>query len=188
MTLVASYLQRGMGMSTTIQYGAKFEAGLDTAQIAARVRVDIAAAVKAGELPKAKYSVRISRFSGGSSIDITVRALPFQVLNRASYKLASYGLEQVGPWMSDEARAVDAKLEAMLAAYNFDGSDLSTDYFHVRFYGHVTIDTTGAYEALRAELEAAAAPATLDLVALSLFEAAANDVTPAPYCSATTGW
>jgi len=41
--------------------------------------------------------------------------------------------------LSDEGRALDTQLEAMISAYNFDGSDSMTDYFHVNFYGHVNI-------------------------------------------------
>ncbi len=38
-----------------------------------------------------------------------------------------------------EAKEVFKQLEAMLGAYNFDGSETQVDYFHVNFYGHVRV-------------------------------------------------
>jgi len=39
-----------------------------------------------------------------------------------------------------EAKALRDQLRAMINAYNFDGSDSMTDYFHVNFYGGVDFD------------------------------------------------
>ena len=53
----------------------------DTAQIAARIREDIKAAVKSGALPRAKYSVTTDKYSMGSSITVVASGLSFPVLN-----------------------------------------------------------------------------------------------------------
>lgn len=42
---------------------------------------------------------------------------------------------------TDEAAAVEAALSDLLAGYNHDGSDSMVDYFDVKFYGHVSLDT-----------------------------------------------
>ena len=42
------------------------------AEIAKAIRADIKAAVKAGELPKARYSVKSDSYTGGSSVDVTI--------------------------------------------------------------------------------------------------------------------
>ena len=42
------------------------------------------------------------------------------------------------PWMSDEGRALMNALEAIVDAYNYDGSDLMTDYYDVNFHASVT--------------------------------------------------
>lgn len=128
---------------TSIAYGKKYSRGMDVKEIAALVRGEIKAAVKSGELPKAlKASVRIDRYSGGRSIDVKltcpglkVYSVPRLLADRDEPNVYS-GLN----WMSDEASEVTKKVKAMLDAYNFDGSDTMTDYFHVNFYSEVVLD------------------------------------------------
>jgi hypothetical protein len=127
----------------SIVYGAKYESGRDVKVVASLVRDEIKAAVKSGELPGAlKASVRISRYSGGRSIRVDLKVPGLKVYSVARLLADrdeggnSYGL----PWRSEEASAVVKKVEAILDAYNFDGSDPMTDYFHVNFYGSVDLD------------------------------------------------
>jgi hypothetical protein len=123
--------------------GSKFDKNLDVAEIAKRVRKDIAEAVKAGKMPKGlKCSTRINRFSGGSSIDISIEALPvsFKVWDRAfvRFDVANKGMVYYeGARLTKEARTLLDTLEALLNAYNRQDIDTQTDYFNVRFYGHV---------------------------------------------------
>lgn len=119
-----------------IKYGAKYNKDLTRTQIAALIRKDITAALKAGELPKGlKTSVR----KRNGSIDVEIVAVPagFRILSDASLKG-----EHVAPmyWQTEQAREVLAKLEEIHAAYNFDGSDIVTDYFHVNYYGRAAFD------------------------------------------------
>jgi len=128
-----------------VTYGAKYEDGLDVKEIAKRVRKEIQAAVKAGELPKGlKASVRISRYSGGQSLYVKVTAVPrdFVVYNPERVRLdheEPHRFHDV-PYLTPEARAVEKKIEALYGAYNYDGSEPQTDYFNVNFYGHVSWD------------------------------------------------
>ena len=123
--------------------GKKFDRSLTTKEIAARVRQEIKEAVKAGDLPKVKFSVRMSTYSGGSSIDIQIQALPFAILNAKRLELEaqdpsySYQTYNVEPRYSDEARAVLKRVEGLLQNYNYDDSDSMSDSFDVKFYGHV---------------------------------------------------
>ena len=59
----------------------------DTAQIAARIRADIKAAVRAGDLPHAKYSVTTDKYSMGSSINVVASNLPFPTINPDAFKV-----------------------------------------------------------------------------------------------------
>lgn len=81
-----------------------------------------------------KVGVRIRRFSGGQSIDITVRECSF-VIERPK----STGPERLERY-TDEAQRVVKILNGILASYNHDGSDTMSDYFDVKFYGHATFD------------------------------------------------
>jgi hypothetical protein len=119
-----------------ITYGSKYDESLDTAEIAKLVRKDIKAEVKAGNLPSApvKYSVRIERFAGGSSINIFVKGY-----DKPASLWTEFGpFGQPGYVRTDEATAIIARLDSILNAYNFDGSEVQVDYFHVNFYGHAT--------------------------------------------------
>jgi hypothetical protein len=137
---------------TVTRYGSKYIAGLDKADIAKAVRADIKAAVAAGTLPEAKYSVRISRFAGGSSITVKVADLPGRTFTDGWLKGGHGWLLKAPATIEDGeivrpskyTRAANATLDALkeiLAAYNFDGSDSSVDYFHVNFYAHVDLDS-----------------------------------------------
>lgn len=63
--------------------GAKYDSSLNVVEIAKRIRADIKAAITAGTIPAIKTSVRISRYSMGRSIDVTITETPFEVLNPA---------------------------------------------------------------------------------------------------------
>jgi hypothetical protein len=124
-----------------ISYGRKYDKNLSTTEIAKRFREDLKAAIKAGTLPKGlKCSVRTKYFAGGSSIDVDVTALPagFRLFDT---EFLTHHRDRPSEFYSGERRTPEAKallaaLEKMLQAYNYDGSDIMTDYFNVNFYGH----------------------------------------------------
>jgi hypothetical protein len=111
---------------TSISYGSKYQKDLGVVAIAKLVRIDIRAAIKAGNLPKGlKCSVRIDRYSMGQSLDVTVKACP-----------GACPLDATGFPRRDDATL--ALLRTIVAAYNFDGSDLMSDYYHVNFSSSVS--------------------------------------------------
>jgi len=138
-----------------ISYGPRYEQSkhLGTKEIAALFRQDVKRAIACGDLPKGlRLSVRIERFSGGSSINVTVKAVPFPLLNPEALRFENERPHTYHtlPRYTSLATLLLAKLKAMVDAYNYDGSEIQVDYFHVRYYSHVSI----AWEAEKAEKEA----------------------------------
>ena len=117
--------------------GSKYHAteGMDVAELAKLVRADIRTAIKNGELPRTArdYSVTIQRYSGGRSLNVTMKdADHLRVWTWTGYGWV-YGL-------TDEGKRIESVLTEIVQSYNYDDSDIMTDYFHVRFYSHVKID------------------------------------------------
>ena len=129
-----------------VKYGAKYEESVDLAEVAKRIRKDIAARVKDGTLPAAKYGVRISRYSQGQSLDVRISGLPFDIVNPARVRQDVF---EPNAWPTlvrhtNLANCVLEDVRAIVDAYNFDGSDPQTDYYHTNFYG--TVDFGGPQE------------------------------------------
>jgi hypothetical protein len=154
-------------MSDTF-YFSKYEAGLDITEIAKRLRKEIREAVKAGDLPKCKYSVRISRYSMGQSLSVRITETPFPIHNRRYLEvdhLLMYTL-QVGEKRQallqerDEAdrwtqEAIDLvkTVEGMANQWNYDGSDSQTDYYHVNYSMSVDYDAHDEWVEMREEIK-----------------------------------
>lgn len=159
-------------MSTyEIAYGSRYDGKLSTKEIAARVRAEIKALVKAGSLPPDwKFYVRYRGFAGGTSIDVTAQSPVATYLCAPGWVSAGpnerhLDLPIKGEWKSciirandqwhvsrDDAEApgvawVRTLLDGLLRSYNYDGSDIQTDYFNVNFYGHVAVTTVGDWRA-----------------------------------------
>lgn len=124
------------------EYGSKYDRDLDVAEIAKRIRKDLRAAVKAGELPAAKVSVTIDRYSMGQSIRAEIKDVPGEWYSpeflawREESDHNDIMPRDVERW-SNDVRKVGAWLERELWSYNHDGSDVMTDYFDVNFYASV---------------------------------------------------
>lgn len=77
-----------------------------------------------------KFSVRISRFSMGQSIDVEIKAAPCSLFR----------------WVGEHERemtkayrlAIDTAAE-ILDSYNRQDIDSQSDYYNVSFYGHVQV-------------------------------------------------
>lgn len=149
-----------MGAPYNYAVGDNYQPRRDTAEIAKLIRRDIKAAVKAGDLPKVKVSVRTSRYSGGSSINVRIRSVEgIQMINadrvrhewldahgRHADACREYGRLPV--LLSSEAQSVKDTIERIVCSYNYDRSDLHTDYFDKAFAGIVQFDHE-AYDAER---------------------------------------
>jgi len=110
--------------------GSKYRqtANLPRTELAKLMRADI----KALKLPKGfKISVRTESFSGGGAIRICVMAVPegFNLIESLSDGLCQRRT------LTPAAKRLLASLKAIHSAYQYDDSDIMTDYFHCRYYG-----------------------------------------------------
>jgi hypothetical protein len=148
-------------------------------EIAKGIRNAIKEAVKKGLLPKAKYGARQPHYG---SITISAMGLPFRVLckERVADDLAKvYGT--IRPWMSAEALAVQAVLEKIGNAWNWDHSRSEEDYFHCNYYLTVNVggiaDRDAERDAITAEIKAEERQAErVRLVAMVAADAANDQV------------
>jgi len=103
---------------------------LRATELAKLIRKDL----KALALTGVKFSVRCGGSSMHDSIDVEVTAVPsgFEIYTR-DRTLA----DAPRCWLSDRANELLETVKAVVNSYNYDGSDLMSDYFDVRFYDHV---------------------------------------------------
>jgi len=120
--------------------GNKYEATKDepATAIAKRIRTDIRAAVRAGDLPaELRVSVRTDRSTYHESIRMEVTAYDGPICNRVWFARKMTGEHLL---LNDcnrhgvEADALLAKLTAIGDAYNYDKSEPETDYWNTRFF------------------------------------------------------
>lgn len=124
-----------------IHHGELYDRDMTTKDCAAEIRKTLRRLSKSKHSPLsgAKVSVRYRSFSGGSAVDVRL-AVPYPV--RVEDEDAEAWNRQGGkpwPWLTDRARQAKQIAENLHNAYNFDGSDIQTDYFHVNYYGSVDI-------------------------------------------------
>ena len=137
-------------METNTRYGYKYEEGgrLDTAEIARLMRASIKEAKAEGLLPKHwKYSVTIDRFAGGSAINMAVKNCDDAWVSRDESKCSRSVYCDPGFYhsnrcpavehLTEEGEAAEMTLTRIHEAYNFDGSDIHSDYWNVNYYGGV---------------------------------------------------
>jgi hypothetical protein len=125
-----------------MSYGSKYDASLSRKDVAALVRKEIRAAIKAGSLPPVKVSVRVD----DSSIDAVVTSVPtslrlFNPAHLKFYEEHPYDVpEHSIPRYTSEATAVLEAVKGMLDAYNYNLSDTQVDYHNVNFCSSVKFD------------------------------------------------
>lgn len=119
--------------------GAKYDERLSTKEIAARIREQIKADLKAGVLLKGtKVSVRYESFSGGSAIRVSVTAYAGKIFDRETLRWEREHPHECPPRgmprYTAEAKALLDKISSYAKAYHRDNSDTMVDYFDVNFY------------------------------------------------------
>jgi D-alanyl-D-alanine dipeptidase len=150
----------------------------DVKEIAKCVRADLKAAVACGALSALTFGVKISRYSMGQSLTVTVTSVPvgYVILNakREAWTTANphKGFHEAPldcmPRHSEGA-SLDLKIiERIVGAYNWDRSDHMSDYYSVNFHQTVAFDgelaraeRAALVATLRAAEEMAAAKAPL---------------------------
>jgi hypothetical protein len=109
------------------------------------------------EFPQCKFSVNIDRFSMGESLLIALMNAPFAAFAKDvdvngnphdgdyaqlnQYQLRREPEEHIcnGVYLTPEAWAAMKRADEIQRQYNWDNSDLQTDYFDVNFYFHPQI-------------------------------------------------
>lgn len=150
-------------------YGYRYDEtkNMTCGEIAKRIRQDVATAVSEGLLPSRwTYSVR----SDTNSIDLKVRDCPdarrpcdggrecrdvwCSARNDPHYAPEHRHAHEI---LTEEADAAKTMLQRIHGAYNHDGSEIQTDYFDVRYYGHVDFEdaSSAAFRAKETERLAA---------------------------------
>lgn len=143
----------GPGRVDHRHYGAKYQQvrGMRLADIAKLMRADIKLARKIGlkaaepgviatvdpiaNAPAGiKYSVTTQTYSGGGSIDITIKNIPADW----GYTHEDRGHGELRKVATPALEALAAELAVIHRAYNYNGSDITTDYFDVNYYGGVS--------------------------------------------------
>jgi hypothetical protein len=123
--------------------GSRYTGFRPVTEIAKDIRRDIKAAVKDGSLPAdLKVSVRSNFYAGGQSIDLDWSAVHGTHQLQCSYHRAPWNLcegtcdpefyLQVG--LSTHGQVIERKLNAIANAYNYDNSDVQSDYFDTLYY------------------------------------------------------
>lgn len=115
-------------MSDERWYGDNYDSNLSTKEIAKKVRVWLKTII-----PKdIKLSVRMQSFSMGSSIYVYIK-------EGFIYNLY---IEKIDGDLryTKAAMLLQDTIKGYMDSYNHDGSDSMTDYFDVKFYGHVSYD------------------------------------------------
>ncbi len=140
----------------------------DTAALAKLIRQDIQAALSAGGLPRAKYSVTTDKYSMGSSITVVATKLPFSVLNETAFYPTKFGPQfdsgRFRTRYSAEAEKLQQKLEEIVGAYHWDRSDPMSDYYNERFHKDIRLDDRGEMDRIREKLgKAAKEPSSSDV-------------------------
>lgn len=136
---------------TAIIYGYKYKEALDIVEIAKLIRADIKKTH-----PEVKATVRIRRYSMGRSIDVSL-TVNFPKLNPARIEADFVGERShyTNPWATERAATLQKSIEAIVAAYNYDGSDIMSDYYNTNFGGSVNFNNTNAeYDGIRDLLKA----------------------------------
>ncbi|SEU46779.1 hypothetical protein [Nonomuraea wenchangensis] len=138
-------------------YGAKYTGYIRSAALTKLIRADIAVLRKLGRQParpgevkapepigdapaSIRFSVKKDDYAGGRSIDITITGVP-----------ADWWIDQPDPYDSTmkwrkagpQLTALKEALQEITWAYNYDGSDLLTDYHDRNFYDHYRADGHG---------------------------------------------
>ncbi len=127
--------------------GSKYKQGVDVKDIAKLVRKDIKNLIEKKIIPTGKYSVKIDRYAGGRSLDVTINEFDATVY---STEAETHFLNQ-GTWdnfnqsngLSAQTYSATAlktleEIENVLKSYTRDASDSQVDYFNVNFYSNVS--------------------------------------------------
>lgn len=118
--------------------GSKYQRNLDIKEIAKIIRTDLRKNFKGF-----KFSVKIKRYTGGQSLNVSIKDVPENFILFSDYYTECLKQNEDFNWAlsydkySDEAIMLKRYIEHRVSQYNYDDSDTQTDYFNVNFYSHI---------------------------------------------------
>ena len=134
--------------------GNKYTGYRNAVDIAKEIRKDIKQAIKDGTLPSdLKVSVRSSYYAGGQSINVKWSAPKTKLFTISCECSGSYRghapsgectTTKSGGWVRlsylESAEVISNTLRDITNAYNYDNSDVQSDYFERLYYGFADYD------------------------------------------------
>ena len=132
-------------------YGGRYDSTLSTTDICKKIRQHLKDEAKKNPLfVFSRFSVRKDHHR---SITIAVLEMGFNPLNPEYVQREKEGkYHHSEPYYTPDGKAFFDRIEELVESYNFDGSDLQSDYFHVNFYKNIRLDYE-ASKVFRAEIE-----------------------------------
>jgi len=119
---------------------------LDAKEIAKKLRKRFRDAIKSGDLPKGvNFSIKISRYSGGQSINLRIKKIPnsMKLLNDEYVLWQDTKVDQppiVPERFTKETENLIEFFKSHIQSFNFDKSGPMTDYYNVNFYSDVSVE------------------------------------------------
>lgn len=125
--------------------GSKYNTSMSTKDIATSIRCELKA-----KFPGCKFSVTMKKFSMGSSIAVTLMSAPKQVFTQETIDYAKennvslycninhYGIQSID-YITAYAKEILEKTFDIVKSYNYDNSDIMSDYHETNFYIHIAI-------------------------------------------------
>ena len=134
----------------------KIEMG--TKEIAIKIRMQLKQ-----EFPACVFSVVMKSFSGGSEINVSLMSAPFEVFDKSKpfdmngnqinwnhAQLNEYSFSSLhnftsekgysnGHYLTEQTWRIMQRICKIVNQFNYDESDIQTDYFNVNFYFHLGI-------------------------------------------------
>lgn len=123
------------------------ERGLDITEIAKLIRKDL----KKEFGKDCKFSVRISRYSGGQSLTVTPKKVTDDLIytyeelcEKANFERLQWDNPDLYEYLDKKYQEIQfltdetiSRIKKIVDYYNYDESDIYTDYFDVGFYSHI---------------------------------------------------
>lgn len=118
--------------------GERYDRNLSLKEIAQKIREYVK---NDEELSQCKWSIRTSYASGCQSLTIALQEAPFEVFTDTYRDYETWNHYHGSSSCTEDGNRIMFKMRDLVKSYNFDDSDVMTDYFHVNFYEDYYVGT-----------------------------------------------
>jgi hypothetical protein len=139
----------GTGYSGNMFVGSKYN---ETSHLSISEKAKLIRAELKTAYPKVKFSVTTSKYSGGCSLDVEIKAVDSNPFSPEYNEFLSSN-KQLDEWNFSKEKysavflAMKTNLKSIVEQYNFDDSDTQSDYYSVAFYSHIRVDESALIHA-----------------------------------------